>query len=138
MFYGYYADSVLKDNDERFKQMLTFLFEALGLRNEHKALAIQACDTLCTVVCDQDLVPRIEGIIDSLLPIVNEFTKNVELELFFDFLSELTRIYKETIGINVVEMLHALVVRVQFEYKACLAEGKKNNMIINKCWNVIR
>ena len=27
---------------------------------------------------------------------------------------------------------------MQREYEVCLSEGKKNNMIINKCWNVIR
>ena len=105
MLYGYYADSVLKENEARFKQILTFLFESLGMRGENKAIAIQACDTLCTVVCDQDIVPQIEGIIDSLLPIVNEFAISVEMELFFDFLGELTRIYKDVIGSEVLGVL---------------------------------
>lgn len=37
-----------------------------------------------------------------------------------------------------VPLLQTLVQRILVELKNCHDKGEKNNLIINKCWNVIR
>ena len=38
----------------------------------------------------------------------------------------------------IIPFLKSLVERIQIEIKVCHEKGEKNNIIINKCWNVIR
>jgi hypothetical protein len=47
-----------------------FLYTAVDLVGEDKAIALQSIDTLKTVVCDQDLIPRITQL--DLLPALLE------------------------------------------------------------------
>lgn len=41
-------------------------------------------------------------------------------------------------GENIVPFTICLVTRIQTELKVCHEKGERNNLIINKCWNVIR
>jgi len=42
------------------------------------------------------------------------------------------------IGEDIVFFVDALVKRIIIEIKVCHDAGEKNNMIINKAWNIIR
>jgi hypothetical protein len=50
-----------------------FLYTAVDLVGEDKAIALQSIDTLKTVVCDQDLIPRITelDLLSTLLEKIN-------------------------------------------------------------------
>ena len=42
------------------------------------------------------------------------------------------------IGESIIPFVQSLVQRILKELKSCHEKGEKNNIIINKCWNVIR
>ncbi len=48
------------------------------------------------------------------------------------------KFYHTHIGEEILPIIHSLVSRVKIELKKCHEKGEKNNLIINKCWNVIR
>jgi hypothetical protein len=41
-------------------------------------------------------------------------------------------------GEDVIPFVQSLVQRILIELKQCHERGERNNLIINKCWNVIR
>lgn len=41
-------------------------------------------------------------------------------------------------GDSIIPFITALVNRILIELKVCHEKGEKNNLVINKCWNVIR
>lgn len=46
--------------------------------------------------------------------------------------------YNHAIGEDIIPFIRSLVQRIQIELKHCHEKGEKNNIIINKCWNIIR
>lgn len=59
LFLGYLIDVLYKENDAAFRDTIFFLYRSVDLRGEDKAIALQSIDTLKTVTCDQDLIPRV-------------------------------------------------------------------------------
>lgn len=59
LFLGYLIDVLFKKDPEAFKSTLFFLYKSVDLQGEDKVIALQSIDTLKTVTCDQDLIPRI-------------------------------------------------------------------------------
>ena len=41
-------------------------------------------------------------------------------------------------GESVIEFAHQLVCRILLELKVCHEKGEKNNLVINKSWNILR
>lgn len=66
LFLGYLIDVMYKNQPDAFKNTVLFLYTTVDLVGEDKAIALQSIDTLKTVVCDQDLIPRITQL--DLLP----------------------------------------------------------------------
>lgn len=62
----------------------------------------------------------------------------INIPLYFNFLLELIKYYHGAIKEQVLPFIESLVHRIIQEVKNCHAKGEKNNIIINKCWNVIR
>ena len=58
LFLGYMIDVLFKQNPQAFKETVLFLYQSVNLQGENKAIALQSIDTLKTVTCDQDLIPR--------------------------------------------------------------------------------
>ena len=46
--------------------------------------------------------------------------------------------YHSSIGDDILPFVNTLVQRILIELKSCHEKGEKNNIIINKCWNIIR
>jgi hypothetical protein len=46
--------------------------------------------------------------------------------------------YHGAIGESIILFVRSLVHRVLIELKSCHEKGEKNNLIINKIWNIIR
>lgn len=59
LFLGYLIDVLYKENDAAFRDTIFFLYRSVDLQGEDKAIALQSIDTLKTVTCDQDLIPRV-------------------------------------------------------------------------------
>mmetsp|Transcript_24382 Transcript_24382/g.37784 ORF Transcript_24382/g.37784 Transcript_24382/m.37784 type:complete len:219 (-) Transcript_24382:1528-2184(-) len=66
LFLGYLVDVIYKTNVEAFKQTILFLYGSVNLGGREKAIALQSIDTLKTVTCDHDLIPRFQQA--NLLP----------------------------------------------------------------------
>lgn len=60
LFLGYLVDMLYKDREDAFRETIFFLYRSVNLKGEDKAIALQSIDTLKTVTCDQDLIPRIQ------------------------------------------------------------------------------
>jgi len=60
LFLGYLIDVLYKEHDQAFKQTIYFLYRSVDLQGEDKAIALQSIDTLKTVTCDVDLIPRVQ------------------------------------------------------------------------------
>jgi hypothetical protein len=56
---GYLIDVLYKENENAFRDTIFFLYKSVDLQGEDKAIALQSIDTLKTVTCDQDLIPRV-------------------------------------------------------------------------------
>lgn len=135
---GYYADMLFKKNDDQFLMIVNFLISSLKLTGEQKVVALQAADTLNTIITDNDLVPRIEPHLPELLNVLNDCTLKIQIKLYFNFLLELVNNYHAAIGESIIPFINAIVTRIQTELKSCHEKGEKNNLTINKCWNIIR
>ena len=59
LFLGYLIDVLFKDQPQAFRETIMFLYRSVDLQGEDKAIALQSIDTLKTITCDQDLIPRI-------------------------------------------------------------------------------
>jgi len=59
LFLGYLIDVLYKQKPDAFRNTVFFLYRSVDLQGEDKAIALQSIDTLKTVTCDQDLIPRI-------------------------------------------------------------------------------
>lgn len=67
----------------------------------------------------------------------------ITIKLYFDFLQDFIKYYNKSMinvrcGEDVIPIVQSLVQRILTELKLCHERGERNNLIINKCWNVIR
>eukprot|EP01022_Parablepharisma_sp_SALTPOND_P004337 TRINITY_DN120113_c2_g1_i1.p1 TRINITY_DN120113_c2_g1~~TRINITY_DN120113_c2_g1_i1.p1 ORF type:complete len:870 (+),score=95.57 TRINITY_DN120113_c2_g1_i1:4814-7423(+) len=135
---GYYADNLFQQDHGLFVRTIEFLIKGLSLEKEEKAFSLQCSDTLKSVIADQDMVSRIEAFVNRLFPYLSSMINKMEVPTFFDILMTIISSYAEAIDASIIQLLDALVLRVQTEYNALRAKGEKNNMVLNQCWNVIR
>lgn len=91
-----------------------------------------------TIINDKDLLPRLSPHIDQIVNIIVECNSKVSIILYFNFQKNFVKFYRRVLGDNVVILLNSLVQRVLEELKKCHEKGEKNNIVINKCWGVIR
>jgi hypothetical protein len=135
---GYYADMLFRDHHEAFMKIVNFLISSVSLTGNEKVIALQSADTLNTIISDSDLIPRLEPELPTLIPILNESTLHIQIKLYFNFLLEFVKHYHHAIGESIIPFINALVHRILMELKNCHEKGEKNNLTINKCWNIIR
>jgi hypothetical protein len=135
---GYYADMIFPKYEHAFVKVIDFLIKSLALTGPQKAVAMQSADTLNTIISDKDLVPRLEPYLPSLIPILNDCNIKIHIKLYFNFLLDFVKSYSDAIGESVIPFAESLVNRIVVELKSCHEKGEKNNIVINKCWNVLR
>lgn len=99
---------------------------------------MQSADTLNTIISDKDLVPRLEPHLPRLILTLNDCNIKIQIKLYFSFIQDFVKYYHEAIGDCIIPFVHSLVQRILIELKNCHEKGEKNNIIINKCWNVLR
>jgi hypothetical protein len=135
---GYYADMLFANHRNAFLKTMDFLIQSIGLTKEEKVIAIQSADTLNTIISDKDLIPRLIPEVPRLIVTLQELNMRIHIPLYFNFLLDFVKFYHTAIADLVVPFTHTLVQRILLELKSCHEKGEKNNIVINKCWNVIR
>ena len=101
-------------------------------------VALQSADTLNTIISDKDLIPRLEPHLPRLIKVLTQCNQKIHIKLYFNFLQDFVKFYHAAIGEDVIPLVESLVVRILAELKRCHEKGERNNIIINKCWNVLR
>jgi hypothetical protein len=140
---GYYADMLFKKYVDAFVKVIDFLVKSVALHGKEKVIALQSADTLSTIVSDKDLIPRLEPHLPGLLMTICQLNHNITVKLYFNFVLDFVKFYHRSIvdvgcGENVIVLVQSLVQRIQKELRLCHETGTRNNLIINKCWNIIR
>lgn len=81
---------------------MTFLFESVGYDSNtaEGVIALQSIDTLCTVVSDSDLAPRLEPILPKIVEILNNLTPRINEASYFEFLTEFVKFYAVSLKDN--------------------------------------
>jgi hypothetical protein len=93
---------------------------------------------LNTIISDKDLIPRLEPELPRLMGILNECNMKIQIKLYFNFLLDFVKYYHHAIGESILPFIRSLVQRILAELKILHDKGERNNLIINKCWNIIR
>lgn len=135
---GYYADMLFLKYESAFLKVMDFLLESLSLSGPQKVVALQSADTLNTIISDKDLIPRLEPHLPRLIKVLNQCNQKITIKLYFNFLQDFVKYYNQAIGEDVISLASSLVQRILVELKSCHEKGERNNLIINKCWNVLR
>jgi hypothetical protein len=140
---GYYADMLFSKQEDVFIKVINFLIHSVALTGIEKAIALQSADTLSTIVADTDLIPRLAPHLPSLIKTLCECNLRITIKLYFDFVQDFIKYYHNQMSETgccqeIVPFVHSLVQRILVELKGCHERGERNNLIINKCWNVIR
>lgn len=121
---------------------MTFLFESVGYDsgNPESVIALQSIDTLCTVVSDSDLAPRLEPILPRVVEILNQLTPRITYPAYFEFLSEFVKFYAVVLKDFILQILSTVIQRILAEQQKSQKGAAENTptVVINKCWNVIR
>jgi hypothetical protein len=126
----HYMDKLFLEDTELFEQALEFLIRGI---TAEKAFAIQCAEAMYSMIDDDDLTPRIAGCLRKVFPYFASMAETVELSDFFGVLVSLASHYGTTIGIGLIYLLDILVKRIIKEWE----KGKKRNILITRCWNVI-
>ena len=95
---GYYADMLFQQQPEAFNKTMRFLFESVGYELQHESvITLQSIDTLCTIVSDADLAPRLDPILGEIIDILNQLTPKISSPAYFEFLGEFVKFYAESL-----------------------------------------
>lgn len=140
---GYYADMLFSKHDDIFIKVFNFLISSVALYGGEKVIALQSADTLSTIIADKDLIPRLSPHLPQLIQTLCQCNTVITIKLYFDFISDFIKYYNKPMiyvgcGEDVIPFVQSLVQRILIELKQCHERGERNNLIINKCWNVIR
>ena len=68
---------------------------------------------------------------------IQQFSKDVNLAPFFEFIGDFIQFFKSQINVKIVDILNFMVSWVVNEMQAAGGKAEKN-FNINWCWNVIR
>ena len=143
---GYYMDILYKEDSKTFFGLIEMFLQSLTSGKEFLALAIQSSDTLNTIINDNDIIPRIVPILPDLITKVSECVLIVDINEFFDFVTEIFKYYKETLQKeDFMKLFMSLLQRIKNDIDAFAdirAKTEKKNTLktphsAQKCWNTI-
>jgi len=114
---GYYADMLFQNHAEAFEKTMNFLFESVGYEHQshEQVITLQSIDTLCTVVSDSDLAPRLSPMLPQIIKILNKLTPTISYPAYFEFLGEFVKFYAEQLKDSIQEILYHVVARILSE-----------------------
>lgn len=140
---GYYADMLFSKHEDVFLKVINFLISSVALHGSEKVVALQSADTLSTIIADKDLIPRLQHHLPSLIKTLCHCNTVITIKLYFDFVQDFVKYYNKAMinvgcGEDIIPFVQSLVQRILTELKLCHERGERNNLIINKCWNIIR
>lgn len=82
---------------------MRFLFESVGYEEKYESvITLQSIDTLCTIVSDSDLAPRLEPILPEIISILNQLTPKITYPAYFEFLGEFVKFYADNLKEHIV------------------------------------
>lgn len=133
-----YGRTLYEKRVDLFERMIKFLFNGVALEKEQKAFAMQCADALKTLTEFDVFRTRLKPYITQLAIEMCKMVEVVDVPAFYELLTRTVDHYCELVEGQLLNMMGALVARVNTEYRAMRLEGKNTNMTINQCWNVIR
>jgi len=87
MFMSYYSDYLFKSNDAGFKKTLEFLFASMRSTGDQECIGYAASECLSNMLHDPKVKERIVPLIPTLIGVLNEYSLNLSIPGYFDFLS---------------------------------------------------
>lgn len=111
LFFGYFSDILFKNNDQKFKQVLKFLFDSIDYPQDKIVVGHQSCETLTTLIGDKNLISRIKPLVSDITELCIKYIKTTNLSMFFDFFNDFVYIYRNEIKGSIVQIISALVER---------------------------
>ena len=94
-----------------------FLYKSVDLQGEDKAIALQSIDTLKTITCDQDLIPRIQemNIVPELINMMINSIATIQNFEYMEFVNDFIVTYKDIINEQVGLIAQAVVSRTSID-----------------------
>jgi len=113
LFLGYLIDVLFKNQPDAFRSTIMFLYKSVDLQGEDKAIALQSIDTLKTITCDQDLIPRIQemNIVPELIQMMISSIATIQNFEYMEFVNDFIITYKDIINEQVGLIAQAVVSR---------------------------
>mmetsp|Transcript_12871 Transcript_12871/g.21770 ORF Transcript_12871/g.21770 Transcript_12871/m.21770 type:complete len:724 (-) Transcript_12871:115-2286(-) len=139
LFLGYFSDILFVNDPEAFKMTLSFLYSNVNLQGEEKAIALQSIDTLKTIACDKDFIPRYTktGMLPKLIEMINCSILIIEHPDYFDFVKEFIQTFYAEIGENMIPLVQTIVQRVCLELNGKSVEGNAS-LLVQKQINILK
>lgn len=115
-----------------------FLYKSVDLQGEDKAIALQSIDTLKTITCDQDLIPRIQemGILPDLVSMMITSIATISNFEYMEFVNDFIITYKDIINEQVGLIAQAVVQRTHSELIKPIAGN--SSQFIQKSMNILK
>ena len=139
LFLGYLIDAFYKQQPQAFKQTIRFLYSSVNLQGQEEAIALQAIDTLKTVICDQDLIPRLVqmDIVGDLVQAIVASVGTIQNHQYIEFVRDFIKTYSEILEDRSCHIAQAIVQRVRMELQKQSA-AKDDQMFVQMCMNVLK
>ena len=111
LFLGYLIDVLFKKEPNAFRDTILFLYTTVDLVGDDKAIACQSIDTLKTVVCDNDLQPRVIEL--NLIPVLVEKIQGsiatIQNHEYMDFVNDFLASYAQLVDDKAICLANAVV-----------------------------
>ena len=139
LFLGYLMDVLYKGQPDAFKHTVHFLYKSVDLDGENKAIALQSIDTLKTITCDQDLIPRMKelNLLPELVQMIQASMQAIPNHEYLEFLKDFIQTYYEILGPAVITLIQTIVGRINHEIASGRSQGGDEAMFTQKCINIL-
>ena len=140
LFLGYLIDVLFKKEPTAFQNTIMFLYTTVDLVGEDKAIACQSIDTLKTVVCDNDLQPRVIelNLIPVLLEKIQGSIATIQNHEYMDFVNDFLASYAQLIDDKAVFIANAVVQRIRAEMAKGIEGGNGSTLLVQKMFNILK
>jgi hypothetical protein len=140
LFLGYLIDVLFKKEPTAFRDTILFLYTTVDLVGDDKAIACQSIDTLKTVVCDNDLQPRVIEL--DLIPVLIEKIQGsiatIQNHEYMDFVNDFLASYSQLIDDKAVFLAQAVVQRIRVEMAKGAQGTDGSTLLVQKMFNILK
>ncbi|OMJ89162.1 hypothetical protein SteCoe_8706 [Stentor coeruleus] len=135
MLIHYFAEYVFLEEDDIFKNLLLIVLNCSDPKiNESSSVNIQASETLCHMLQEEDILTRIYTYIPEIIFKLIELIDYQNNKAFFEALQEIVT----TNATIVLPYLDTLVPSLINKVIKFAQKKSKLSIIVVKCWNIIR